>query len=82
VVRRSLQQISDWLQQTYSDIEEMQVSHETIYLTWFIQARGGLKRQLAQHLRARRANPRPKGAKPPRDPGGTLVPLRDALRVT
>jgi hypothetical protein len=27
------------------------VSHETIYLTLFIQARGGLKRELAKHLR-------------------------------
>ncbi len=43
-VRWSPQQISGWLKHTYPGIEEMQVSHETIYLTLFIQARGGLKR--------------------------------------
>jgi len=42
----------------------MQVSHETIYLTLFIQARGGLKRELTRHLRTRRANRRPQGTKP------------------
>jgi len=39
---------------------QMHVSHETIYLTLFVQARGGLKRELVQHLRTRRANRRPK----------------------
>ncbi len=47
-VRWSPQQISGWLKHTYPGIEEMQVSHETIYLTLFIQARGGLKRELTQ----------------------------------
>ena len=63
-IRWSPQQISRWLAHTYRGVEEMQVSHETIYLTLFIQARGGLKRELTQHLRARRANRRPavKGA--------------------
>ena len=60
-VRWSPQQISGWLGHTYPDVEAMHVSHETIYLTLFIQARGGLKRELAQHLRTRRANRRPQG---------------------
>jgi len=60
----SPEQISGWLKHTYPDTEAMHVSHETIYLTLFIQARGGLKRELTQHLRTRRANRRPKGAKP------------------
>ena len=38
----SPQQISGWLQHTYPDVERMHVSHETIYLSLFIQARGGL----------------------------------------
>ena len=63
-VRWSPQQISGWLRRTYPDVEEMYVSHETIYLTLFIQARGGLKRELTQHLRTRRANRRPKGKRP------------------
>ena len=62
--RWSPEQISGWLVRTYPDDEEMRVSHETIYLTLFIQARGGLKHQLTQHLRTRRANRRPKGARP------------------
>ncbi len=40
------------------------MSHETIYLTLFIQTRGGLKRELTQHLRTRRANRRPQGKRP------------------
>jgi len=42
----------------------MRVSHETIYVTLFIQARGGLKRELTQHLRTRRANRRPQTKAP------------------
>jgi IS30 family transposase len=68
-VRWSPQQISGWLRRTYPDVEAMQVSHETIYVTLFIQARGGLKRELTQHLRTRRANRRPKGTKPPSGKG-------------
>ncbi len=63
-LRWSPQQISGWLRHTYPEDEAMQVSHETIYLTLFIQARGGLKRELTQHLRTRRVNRRPRGARP------------------
>lgn len=58
------EQISRWLARTYAADEEMYVSHETIYLTLFIQARGGLKRELTQHLRTRRANRRPQTKRP------------------
>jgi len=74
-VRWSPQQISGWLRYTYPDVEAMHVSHETIYLTLFIQARGGLKRELAQHLRTRRANRRPKGTKPPSGKGRIVDPV-------
>ncbi len=74
-IRWSPQQISGWLRYTYPCIEEMHVSHETIYLTLFIQARGGLKRELAQHLRTRRANRRPKGTKPPSGKGRIVDPV-------
>ena len=74
-VRWSPQQISGWLKHTYPDIEAMHVSHETIYLTLFIQARGGLKHQLIQHLRTRRANRRPKGAKPSSGKGRIVDPV-------
>ena len=45
------------------------MSHETIHVTLFIQTRGGLKRELTQHLRTRRANRRPKGKAPPSGKG-------------
>ena len=45
------------------DVEYMfaQTSHETIYLSLFIQGRGALKRELTPRLRTHRANRRPKG---------------------
>lgn len=48
-------QIAGWLKRTYVGNEAMQVSHETIYKSLFIQARGALKRELLQHLRKTRA---------------------------
>ena len=47
-------QIAGWLKHAYSDDECYQVSHETIYKTLFIQARGALKKELLQHLRRTR----------------------------
>ena len=53
--RWSPEQIAGWLKHTYPDDESMQVSHETIYRTLYIQARGALKKELLQHLRRTRA---------------------------
>jgi len=50
----SPEQISGWLKREYPDDEAMRVSHETIYRTLFVQARGALKRELLVHLRSRR----------------------------
>jgi IS30 family transposase len=50
----SPRQIAGWLKRTYPDDESYQVSHETIYRTLFIQARGALKKELLQHLRRTR----------------------------
>ncbi len=79
-IRWSPQQISGWLAHTYPGDEGMHVSHETIYLTLFIQARGGLKRELTQHLRTRRANRRPKGTKPPSGKGKIVDPVMISQR--
>ncbi len=49
------EQIAGWLKYTYPDNENFQVSHETIYKSLFIQARGALKKELLQHLRKSRA---------------------------
>jgi IS30 family transposase len=50
----SPEQIAGWLKRTYPKESEKQVSHETIYRSLFIQARGVLKKELLEHLRARR----------------------------
>ncbi len=50
----SPQQIAGWLKQSYPHDETYQVSHETIYRSLFIQARGALKKELLQHLRRTR----------------------------
>ena len=47
-------QISGWLKLTYPSDESLQVSHETIYRSLFIQARGALKKELVAHLRRTR----------------------------
>ena len=50
----SPEQIAGWLKRTYPDDETHQVSHETIYRSLFIQARGALKKELMAHLRRTR----------------------------
>lgn len=50
----SPQQISGWLAREYGADDSRRVSHETIYRSLFIQARGVLKKQLLQHLRSGR----------------------------
>jgi transposase, IS30 family len=50
----SPEQISGWLKIRYADDESMRVSHETIYRSLFIQARGVLKKELLAHLRSQR----------------------------
>jgi len=50
----SPEQIAGWLKRTYPDDEARHVSHETIYRSLFIQARGALKKELLQHLRRTR----------------------------
>jgi len=51
----SPEQIAGWLKRTYPDDGTYQVSHETIYRSLFIQARGALKKELLEHLRRTRA---------------------------
>jgi IS30 family transposase len=63
----SPRQIAGWLRGRYPDNPEMQVSHETIYLSLFVQSRGVLKRALLQHLR-RRHMVRPPRRRPTHSP--------------
>jgi IS30 family transposase len=50
----SPEQISGWLKRQYPNDESLRVSHETIYRSLFIQARGALKQELVRHLRSKR----------------------------
>ena len=50
----SPEQISRWLKTEYPGDESMRVSHETIYRSLIIQARGVLKKELMEHLRSKR----------------------------
>ena len=56
----SPEQISAWLARTFADDAEMQVSHETIYLSLFVQSRGALRQELHRCLRSGRALRRPR----------------------
>lgn len=49
------QQIAGWLKRVYPCNEDLHVSHETIYRSLFIQARGALKKELLAHLRRTRS---------------------------
>ncbi|MDQ4041812.1 MAG: IS30 family transposase [Actinomycetota bacterium] len=55
----SPEQIAAWLRRTHSDDPAMRVSHETIYLSLFVQSRGALRRELCDHLRSGRRLRRP-----------------------
>lgn len=48
------EQIAGWLKHIYPGDETNQVSHETIYRSLYIQARGALKKELVEHLRRTR----------------------------
>src|SRR6202034_4311972 len=54
ILNWSPEQISGWVKRRYPNNESMRVSHETIYRSLFIQARGVLKKELVQHLRSER----------------------------
>ena len=68
----SPQQISGWLKREYPSDEAMRVSHETIYRTLFVQARGALKRELLAHLRSRRMMRRSRRASTRGQPRGQI----------
>src|SRR6516225_2548159 len=60
VLQWSPEQISGWLKQEFATHQDMQISHEAIYRSLFIQTRGVLKKELAAHLRTARRMRRPK----------------------
>ena len=74
----SPEQIAGWLRHTYPDNEACQVSHETIYRSLFVQARGVLKKELQAHLRSGRAIRRSRHAT---SKGGGRGSLVDAISI-
>ena len=62
-LRWSPEQIAGWLRLEFPDDPEMRVSHETIYLSLFVQTRGALRKELTRYLRLRHSARRP-GGKP------------------
>jgi len=74
----SPEQISGWLKIQYPDDESMRVSHETIYRSLFIQARGVLRKELMGHLRSKRRIRRSQHARIFKDSRGQIV---DAISI-
>lgn len=76
----SPEQISGWLSEEHAGDPTMQVSHETIYRSLFVQARGTLKKELVKHLRTRRKMRRSKKASHAGEGRGQIVdavPIRE-----
>jgi len=59
--RWSPEQIAGWLRSSFADRPELQVSHETIYQSLYVQARGALRKELTAYLRRRHTTRRPRG---------------------
>jgi IS30 family transposase len=74
----SPEQISGRLKRQYPDDEAMRVSHETIYRTLFVQARGTLKRELLAHLRSGRMMRKGRHASTAGQPRGQI---KDAVSI-
>jgi len=75
----SPQQIAGWLKRTFPGEAHKQVSHETIYRSLYIQARGVLKKELLEHLRAKRTVRRSRHASLKRN---GLGQVKDAVSIS
>jgi IS30 family transposase len=74
----SPQQIAFWLKKEHPDDPSLHVSHETIYRTLFVQARGALKKELVAHLRVSKSVRRPNGVA---HSLGRLGQLKDTVSI-
>ena len=74
----SPEQIAGWLKSEYPEDECNQVSHETIYRSLFVQARGVLKKELLAHLRSKRTIRRSKHAS---QRGGGKGQIKNAVSI-
>ena len=74
----SPEQIAGWLKRGHPEDGSYQVSHETIYRSLFVQARGVLKKELLQHLRSKRTIRRSKQAT---QKGGAHGQIKDTVSI-
>ena len=75
----SPEQIAGWLKRMFPEEPHKQVSHETIYRSLYIQARGVLKKELLEHLRAKRTVRRSRHASLKRKGSGQI---KDAVSIS
>ena len=75
--RLSPQQIAATLRCRYPDTPEMQISHEAIYRSLFVQGRGKLRKELARYLRTGRTRRRPRGRAAQGERFGQMIPIRE-----
>lgn len=73
----SPEQIAGWLAREFVGEPAMRISHETIYKTIYIQARGALKKELVAHLRTHRARRRPH-----RESTNDSAPIVDGISIS
>ena len=71
----SPEQIAGWLKRAHPGDGSCQVSHETIYRSLFVQARGVLKKELLQYLRSKRTILRSKQARRQGDGRGQITDI-------
>jgi len=71
----SPEQIAGWLKRAHPEDESYRVSHETIYRSLYVQARGVLKKELLGYLRSKRTIRRSKRADPDGDRRGQIKDL-------
>ena len=75
----SPEQVAGWLKRAFPGEAHKQVSHETIYRSLYIQARGVLKKELLAHLRAKRTVRRSQHASLKRNGNGQI---KDAVSIS
>jgi IS30 family transposase len=75
----SPEQVAGWLKRAFPGEVHKQVSHETIYRSLYIQARGVLKKELLEHLRAKRTVRRSRHASLKRN---GLGQIKDAISIS
>lgn len=78
LLRWAPQQIAGWLRREFPHDRGMNVSHETIYRTLFVQTRGALRKELTSYLRKRTVMRRPKSAVD----AAVRFHLRDAVHIS